>query len=160
RARADEAQMKRFRHEAEVMAQIHHPNIVQIHDLGEYQGQPFLTLEHLDGGTLADRQGHGPLQPEQAGRLILPLGLAVHGAHGKGVTPTGVRPFNILLTAASVRKSTGFALAWLLQKERVPPKPRARRVLSNYMAPEQADPSSPALTPATDVHALGAMFYE
>ncbi len=158
--RSDPEQMQRFRHEAEVMAHFHHPNIVQIHDSGECQGQPYLALEYLDGGTLADRSNQLPMPASQAVQLIRTLARATHAAHSKGVIHTDLRPFNVLMSAEGAAKITGFGLSWLLQNQLLHPGPRSRRVLSNYMAPEQASPAPTPLTPATDIHALGAMLFE
>ena len=159
-ARSDPGRMQRFRHEAEVVASIHHPNIVQIYDFGEVQGQPYLALEYLDGGTLADRVHDLPQPPRQATQLIRTLARATHAAHQRGVIHTDLRPFHVVFTRTGVPKITGFGLAWLLEKEQGNPSPRARRTLSNYIAPEQAGRLPVPLSPATDVHALGALLYE
>lgn len=159
-ARSDPGRMQRFRHEAEVMASIHHPNIVQIYDFGEVQSQPYLALEYVDGGTLADRYQELPQPPRQAAQLVRTLARAIHAAHERGVIHTDLRPFHIVFTGNGVPKITGFGLAWLLDKEQDNPGPRSWRTLSNYIAPEQARETSDPLSPATDVHALGALFYE
>jgi serine/threonine protein kinase len=162
RAQTEPDRLARFRAEAEVAAHLQHPHIVQIIDLGQQDGQPYIALEFVDGGTLADRSTGRPLSPRQAARLTETLARASHHAHQKGIIHTDLRPFNVLLTADGLPKITGFGLARLLEKGQQESRARgARRVFSNYMAPEQAAGASRrALGPATDVHALGAMLYE
>src|SRR5262249_53887091 len=124
--------------------------------------QPYIALEFVDGGTLADRYTGQPLPPREAAQLTETLARATHHAHQRGIVHTDLRPFNVLLTADGSPKITGFGLARLLAKEGQESSARgARRVFSNYMAPEQAaGGSGHAIGPATDVHALGAMLYE
>jgi serine/threonine protein kinase len=162
RAQTEPDRLARFRAEAEVAAHLQHPNIVQIYNLGEQDGQPYIALEFVDGGTLADRYTGRPLPPRQAAQLTETLARATHHAHQRGIVHTDLRPFNVLLTADELPKITGFGLARLLEKGGQEPSARgARRVFSNYMAPEQAAGGpGHAVGPATDVHALGAMLYE
>jgi serine/threonine protein kinase len=160
RAQTEPAMLARFRAEAEAAAQLQHPNIVQIYDFGEQSGQAYFSLEYLDGGTLADRCRGTPVPPRQAAQLVETLARAAHFAHEKGIVHTDLRPFNVHLTAAGVPKITGFGLARLLEKQPGAGDKRVPRGLSNYMAPEQAGPRTEDISPATDVHALGAMLYE
>jgi serine/threonine protein kinase len=179
RARTEPEQLARFRAEAEIAARLHHPNIVQIYDLGEHNGQPYLSLEHLDGGTLTDQCASRPLTAAQAAQLIELLARATHHAHQRGIIHTDLRPFNIQLKAPLAPdavpwrrdddllgwfgnpKITGFGLARLLEKPQQTARGWAwRRAFSNYMAPEQIDETQESIGPATDIHALGAMLYE
>jgi serine/threonine protein kinase len=159
RAQLEPAKMERFRTEA--VAHLLHPNIVQVYDYGEQQGQPYLVLEFVEGGTLADRCDGQPQPPRKAAALIETLARATHCAHRQGIIHTDLRPFNVLLTTDGIAKITGFGLARLLEKGQQDTAERgARRVLSNYLAPEQAGGRTADVGPATDVHALGAMLYE
>jgi serine/threonine protein kinase len=93
---ADAAEHARFRHEAEAVAQLQHPNIVQIYDLGEHAGQPYLALEYVPGGTLAHQLGN-PQPPHQAAQLVETLARAIHHAHERGIVHRDLKPANILL---------------------------------------------------------------
>ncbi len=161
RAGSDPGRLARFRTEAEVAARLDHPNIQKIYDLGERDGQAYLSQEHVDGGTLADRLTGEPLPPRDAAVLVEALARAAHCAHQKGIVHSDLRPFNVLLTADGVPKVTGLGLARLLHGRGRTEEPAAQKVFSNYMAPEQvtADPAD-NVGPAADVHALGAILYE
>jgi serine/threonine protein kinase len=157
---ADEDLLVRFRAEAETAAQVDHPNIQKIYDLGLHDGQAYLSQEHVDGGTLADRVNGVPMAPREAAGLIEAVARAVHCAHQKGIVHTDLRPFNVLVAADGVAKITGFGLSRLLGGDPADCLP-VRRVFSNYIAPEQASPGGAgAVGAAADIHALGAMLYE
>jgi serine/threonine protein kinase len=161
RAGGDPLRLARFRTEAEVAARLDHPNIQKIYDLGERDGQAYLSQEHVDGGTLADRLTGQPLAARDAAVLVEALARAAHCAHQKGIIHNDLRPFNVLLTADGVPKVTGLGLARLLRDGGQTEAPGARRVFSNYMAPEQATAdAADSVGPAADVHALGAILYE
>jgi serine/threonine protein kinase len=162
RAMRDPEKMARFRAEAEAAARLQHPNIVQIHHCGEPGGQPYFSMEYVEGGVLVDRLSGQPWPTREAAQFMAILARASHHAHQKNIVHTDLRPNNVLLTAEGSPKITGFGLAKLLEKEAAG-EPSARKAplgLSNYMAPEQADGKTADIGPATDVHALGAMLYE
>jgi serine/threonine protein kinase len=159
-AQANPAKRERFHAEAATAARLHHPNFVQIYDFGEQSGQPYFSLEFLDGGSLAEQCRGEPVPAARAAGLIETLARAVHYAHQQGIVHTDLRPFNVLLTAAGVPKIIGFGLAQLLEEESAAAANPARRGLSNYIAPEQATGRAKAIGPAADIHALGAMLYE
>jgi serine/threonine protein kinase len=179
----------RFRAEAEVIARLHHPNIVQIYDVGEVAGRPYFVLEYVAGGSL-DRYLHGKPQPVRpAAQLIEALARAVHAAHAAGVVHRDLKPANILLAPGTpgpasgperaataparsaglavlnaVPKITDFGVAKCADGEapgtRTPTATGEVLGTPNYMAPEQAMiPRQPA-GPAADVYALGAILYE
>jgi serine/threonine protein kinase len=89
----------RFRHEAESAASLQHPNIVQIFEVGEHEGQPYCVLEYVAGETLRDLLRRGPQPPEVAAELIALLASALHHAHERGVIHRDLKPANILLEA-------------------------------------------------------------
>jgi serine/threonine-protein kinase len=150
----------RFRQEAEMTARLQHPNIVQIHEVGEYPGGSYLALEYVDGPTL-DRQISGtPQPPRAAARLVAALAQAVHYAHGQGVIHRDLKPANVLLTAAGVPKITDFGLARHVELESGLTTAGAVLGTPSYMAPEQADGRLKDIGPHTDVYALGAVLYE
>jgi serine/threonine-protein kinase len=151
----------RFHTEAEAVARLAHPNIVQIHEVGQYQGRPYMALEYVDGGSLAQKLAGTPLPARPAARLLETLARAVHAAHQRGVAHRDLKPGNVLLTADSVPKITDFGLAKLLAPgEAVQTQTGNVLGTPSYMAPEQAQGLSKAVGPAADVYALGAILYE
>jgi WD40 repeat protein/serine/threonine protein kinase len=90
----------RFKTEAEAVAQLQHPNIVQIYDIGEHQGLPFFAMELVEGPSLAEQLGHGTLNPRTAAQLIEALARAIHVAHERGIIHRDLKPANVLLAAA------------------------------------------------------------
>jgi WD40 repeat protein/serine/threonine protein kinase len=87
----------RLHGEAEAVAQLHHPNIVQIYEVGEYEGRPYFSMEFMDGGSLAEQIQHTPQPPEEAARLLATLARAVHHAHQQNIIHRDLKPANILL---------------------------------------------------------------
>jgi hypothetical protein len=96
-ALASGQELARFRAEAEAVAQLAHPNIVQIHEVGEYQGRPFLSLEFAEGGSLDKRLRGTPLPAADAAQLVETLARAVHAAHQAGIIHRDLKPANVLL---------------------------------------------------------------
>ena len=159
-AHACPRQLARFRGEAEVLAGLQHPNIIQIYEVGEHEGQPFLALEYLSGGGLDRRLRGSPQSPRQAAQLLWTLVRAVGAAHEAGVIHRDLKPANILMTAEDMPKITDFGLAKRL--DAVTGQTATGDILGtpHYMAPEQAYGQRGAIGPWTDVYALGAIFYE
>jgi eukaryotic-like serine/threonine-protein kinase len=89
--------LTRFRTEALAVARLHHPNIVQIFAIGEYEGRPFLALEVIEGPSLAEWLRHVPQKPHAAAALVETLALAMQAAHEQGVVHRDLKPGNILL---------------------------------------------------------------
>jgi len=94
---ASSTQELRFRLEAELAARVQHPNIVQVYEIGSYEGRPFLALEWVEGGSLANRLDGKPWPASEAAALIETLARAIHVAHGEGVVHRDLKPANILL---------------------------------------------------------------
>ena len=136
----------RFLAEADTVARLHHPNIVQIHQVGEYDGLPFLALEYVDGGSLAQRLDGTPWLPDRAASLIEQLALAVDSAHRAGVVHRDLKPANVLLAADATPKITDFGLAKLEESNLT----ATGAVLGtpSYMAPEQAEGKAHDVGPA------------
>jgi WD40 repeat protein/serine/threonine protein kinase len=162
-------ELERFRSEGEAVARLVHPNIVQIHDVGEHEGRPYLALEFVDGSRL-DRKLKGITQPpSDAAALVETLARAVHYAHQQGIIHRDLKPANVLMTSDDVPKITDFGLAKKLDEHSLT---FTGQVLGtpSYMAPEQAGSESGkgtdgatrkvAIGPAADVYALGAILYE
>jgi predicted Ser/Thr protein kinase len=157
-ARGDE--LARFRIEAEAAAKLQHPNLVQIYEVGEYQGRPYFSLEYVEGGNLDDRFGGQPQPPISAAALVEKLARAMHYAHQRGIVHRDLKPANVLLTLAGEPKITDFGLAKQLGSEAGLTHTGAVMGTPSYMAPEQAEARHAEVGPATDVYALGAMLYE
>jgi WD40 repeat protein/tRNA A-37 threonylcarbamoyl transferase component Bud32 len=156
---AGAADRTRFRTEAEAIARLQHPNIVQVYEVGEHAGRPFLSLEYCPGGTLEQRLHGTPLPPAEAAALVAVLGGAVHAAHQKGVVHRDLKPANVLLTEDGTPKVTDFGLARQLDQVS---QTQSGSILGtpSYMAPEQAGGKTKEIGPPTDVYALGAILYE
>jgi hypothetical protein len=150
----------RFRTEAEAVARLHHPGIVQIYEVGEQAGCPYLVLEFVSGGNLAQQLNGTPMPPRRAAQLLLDLARAVQHAHEQGIVHRDLKPANVLLTETGVAKITDFGLAKLLDVEQGQTHTGAVLGSPSYMAPEQAAGKVHAIGPATDVYALGAILYE
>jgi WD40 repeat protein/tetratricopeptide (TPR) repeat protein len=148
----------RFLAEADAIARLHHPHIVQVHAVGEHHGQPYLCLEYLDGGTLAAKVNGEPQPPREAARLLLLLAGAVRHAHEQGVIHRDLKPSNVLLTSGGTPKVGDFGLARFGRPELT--ATGAIMGTPSYMAPEQARGDNAAVGPAADVWALGAILYE
>jgi WD40 repeat protein len=159
-AHASPGELARFRAEADALARLRHPNIIQIHDVGEYEGRPYLALEYVEGGSLKDRLGGTPLPPRQAAALVQTLAGAVQAAHGCGIVHRDLKPGNVLLAGDGTPKITDFGLAKRLDAAAGPTRTGSVLGTPAYMAPEQAGGQSRQVGPATDVYALGALLYE
>ncbi len=152
-------QRDRFRAEAEVVARLKHPHIVEIHDIGELDGQPYFALEFVEGGSLERKLAGAPLPAAQAAALVETLARAIHHAHQHGVVHRDLKPANVLLTADGQPKVTDFGLAKQLDADG---RTATGAVMGtpSYMAPEQAAGKVKELGPPCDIYALGAILYE
>jgi hypothetical protein len=159
-AHAGAQERARFRTEAEAVARLGHPGIVQIYEVGEQAGCPYLALEFVGGGSLAEQLDGTPMPPRRAAQLVLDLARAVQHAHEQGIVHRDLKPANVLLTGAGVAKVADFGLAKLLDVEQGQTHTGAVLGSPSYMAPEQAEGRVRAIGPATDVYALGAILYE
>jgi serine/threonine protein kinase/lipopolysaccharide biosynthesis regulator YciM len=160
-AHAGPNELARFRTEAEAAARLQHAHIVQIHDIGQHEGRPYLALEYVDGGSLARKLDGTPWPAARAVQLIETLARAIEHAHRQGVVHRDLKPGNVLLTKEGQPKVTDFGLAKLLVGGG-DPLTRTGAILGtpSYMAPEQAEGKTQEMGPATDVYALGAILYE
>ena len=99
-AQAGEKELARFRDEADVIARLQHPNIVQIHDVGDVAGRPYFVLEYVAGGNLAQQLNGTPQSARLASQFVEVLARAVQAAHANGVVHRDLKPANILLNPA------------------------------------------------------------
>jgi len=152
-------ELARFKSEAEAVARLQHPNIVQIFEVGEHNGLPFCALEYVEGGSLAHKVDGQPLPPSVAAGLVRTLAEAMHLAHSRNVIHRDLKPANVLLTADGVPKVTDFGLARQMDSDSGQTQTGAVMGTPSYMAPEQASGQTHAAGPAADVYALGAILY-
>jgi eukaryotic-like serine/threonine-protein kinase len=150
----------RFRIEAEAVARLQHPNIAQIYEVNESEGRPYLSLEFVEGGSLAQRMRSAPPTPQEAARLIETLARAVQHAHERRIIHRDLKPGNVLLTAAGVPKIVDFGLAKHLDGDGQHTTSGAILGTPSYMAPEQASGKKRGVGPAADIYALGAILFE
>jgi WD40 repeat protein len=151
----------RFRQEVNALARIEHPNVVRLYDADLDGDSPYLVMEFVDGGSLSKRANGRPMPPTEAAILIEKVARAVHAVHDAGVLHRDLKPGNILLTLSGEPKVSDFGLARSAGDSEV--RLTQTGVLlgtPEYMPPEQAQGEWAALTPASDVYALGATLYE
>lgn len=166
---AHEQQLTRFLIEGETLARLRHPNIVQVFDIGHQKGVPFLVLEFVAGGTLAERLSQAAIPPAQAAALVEQLARATHHAHLQGIIHRDLKPANVLLEPVSegnngsrnhgLAKIADFGLARLAEQHAGISMSGQVMGTPAYMAPEQAR-GEQHIGPAADVYALGVLFYE
>lgn len=174
-AHADAETLSRFRREAEAVARLQHAGFVQIHEVGEYQGRPYLALEYVDGSNLAHQLAGATLAPRAAAGLVETLARTVHYAHERGIVHRDLTPRNILLARANsaygIRMSTAdatvyepkitdFGLAKELDGDASQTQTGIIMGTPSYMSPEQALGKTHEIGPPADIHALGAILYE
>ena len=157
--RAGEEGVARFRVEAEAVARLQHPHIVQIFEIGEHDGQPFFSLEFVEGGSLESQLKGAPWPADRAAQLVELLARAVQAAHECGIVHRDLKPANVLVSREGVPKVTDFGLAKRLDVETGQTQTGMIMGTPGYMAPEQAA-GKKAVGPAADVYALGAVLYE
>src|SRR5207244_1918275 len=154
-------ELARFQTEAQAVGQLQHPNIVQIYEIGEWKGRPYLSMEYVAGGSLAQSLKGTPLAARFSAQLLETLARAMHHAHERGILHRDLTPANVLLTEDGVPKIADFGLAKLLGAGQVIHTQTGAVVgTPSYMAPEQAWGKTKEIGVAADVYALGAILYE
>jgi WD40 repeat protein/tRNA A-37 threonylcarbamoyl transferase component Bud32 len=162
---ASEAEVRRFLQEAEAAANLDHPNIVPVYEVGEHQGQPYFSMKYVEGASLAQTMASAQWVPgsketqQRAARLVAQAARAVHYAHQRGILHRDIKPANILLDAQGQPHVTDFGLARRIQGGNQLTQSGAVVGTPSYMAPEQAA-ARKTLSTAVDVYSLGAVLYE
>jgi tetratricopeptide (TPR) repeat protein len=157
---ATRAERQRFAREAEVVAGLRHPNIVQVYDVGDLDGRPYFTMEFVEGGSLAERIAGTPRPARQAAELVATLADAIEAAHLGGIVHRDLKPSNVLLSAEGTPKIGDFGLARHLEVGSSLTQSGTAVGTPSYMSPEQARGQSSETGPASDLYALGAVLYE
>jgi serine/threonine protein kinase len=155
---ASRADRDRFENEARAIAALSHPNIVGIHEIGEYAGVTFLSLEFVPGGTLAD-QLHSPLSPRRSAEVVVALAEGVQAAHESGIVHRDLKPANVLMTRDGTPKISDFGLAKRLDSS--VGLTETGQILGTpcYMSPEQTLGEKDGIHESADIYALGAILY-
>ena len=157
-AGADDVQ--RFHAEAQAAANLKHPNIVSIHEVGEHEGQHYYSMDFIEGKTLADICHGKPMNAREAAELLRTVCDAVHFAHQRGVLHRDLKPHNLMLDAEGKPHVLDFGLAKRLDDDQSLTMSGAVLGSPSYMAPEQAQGRNDRVGPHTDVYALGAILYQ
>ena len=156
---ADDVELRRFQNEAEAVAQLDHPGIVPVYEVGEHQGQRYFSMKLIPGGSLADRLDAYKDDPRAAAALLAEVAEAVQHAHARGILHRDLKPANILLDEQGKPHVTDFGLAKKLEESIELTQSGAIMGTPAYMAPEQSLGRRGAVTTASDVYGLGAVLY-
>ena len=148
----------RFRHEAQAIAQMRHPNIVNVYDFGEYEGTPYMIVEYVPGGNLASKMEQKPLDRPIALRYLRGMAAGLDYAHSLGIVHRDVKPGNVLLENDETPVLADFGLVKLLQGSSIQSMTGVTTGTPAYMAPEQV--TGHEVGPAADRYSLATIAYE
>ncbi len=156
---ADLDDVRRFRLEAEAVANLDHPNIVPIYEVGERDGFRYFAMKLIEGTSLARSLAEARPNPKVAANLMVTVARAIHHAHQRGILHRDLKPANILIDALGQPHVTDFGLAKRVEGNSELTQSGAIVGTPSYMAPEQAAGQNKAVTTSTDVYGLGAILY-
>jgi serine/threonine protein kinase/WD40 repeat protein len=156
---ASAADVQRFRAEAESAANLQHPNIVAIHEIGQQEAQHFFSMDYVEGQNLAAFVGRNYLSPQQAAKCLKPIAEAVEYAHERGILHRDLKPSNILIDQSGLPRITDFGVAKRMKGDS--DLTLTGQVLGSpsFMPPEQASGERGRIGPPSDIYALGAILY-
>lgn len=176
---ASRQEIERLRNEAAAAAQLDHPHIVPVYEVGEVDDRPYFSMKYIAGTTLSQRLADGPISQREAARLMIPVCRAIEAAHGRGILHRDLKPSNILIDPSGQPHVTDFGLAKRIESGQngprgdtsgdAPWRAASRALLTqtgailgtpSYMAPEQAAGQRGEVTVASDVYSLGAVLYQ
>jgi serine/threonine protein kinase len=153
-------QAANFLEAAKAVAELSHPNIAEVYEVGADGDSFYISMELLEGGDLDQRLGGKRSTPTEAAQLTFLLAGALDHAHGEGIVHRDIKPANVLFTTAGTPKLTDFGLAHQIDYDLAQTRARAIQTTPAYMAPEQATGNLKAIGPATDIYSLGCVLYE
>ena len=157
---ASREEVNRFHQEAHAAAVLNHSHIIKVHDVGEIDGQHYLSMDLVEGPTLSDLVQNGPVDPERAADIMADIARAVHYLHSRGIVHRDLKPANILLDENGEPHVTDFGLAKLLSGDSQQTATGTIIGTPSYMAPEQAGGRGGEVGAHSDVYSLGAILYE
>jgi WD40 repeat protein/predicted Ser/Thr protein kinase len=151
----------RLRREAAALARLRHPNVIQIHEVGEAGGRAFLALEYVDGPNLNTAFATDPPAPRRAAAIVERLAKAIHAAHRAGIVHRDLKPSNILIDPEGEPKIADFGLAKLMDDAGEGVTLSGQLVgTPGFAAPEQVSTAGEGVTASVDIYALGALLYD
>jgi serine/threonine protein kinase len=157
-----ETTIKRLKREAQAANAINHPNVCQVHEIGEHRGRIFLALQFIDGSSLAEwMQQTSELTAERAVEIVAKVARGVHAAHEAGILHRDLKAGNVMITTAGEPIVTDFGMARWTEAQHTVLTPSGAMVgTPGYMAPEQIMGENDRIGPASDVYSLGVVLYE
>ncbi len=148
----------RFRREAQAIAHMRHPNVLNVFDFGEFESTPYMVVEYVEGGSLSARMKQAPVDQNSALRYLQGIGQALDYAHSHGIVHRDVKPANVLLGPEDTPILADFGLVKLMQSSSIASLTGVTTGTPAYMAPEQV--SGKHVGPAADRYAFAVMAYE
>ena len=157
---ASDEEILRFRSEAEAAANLRHPNLVSIHEVGELQGQHYFSMDYIPGSNLAEMVGQNDISFDKAAEYVQKIALAIQYAHEHGILHRDLKPSNVLIDASDEPMVMDFGLAKQIEGGTDLTTSGSALGSPPYMSPEQAAGKKDEVGPSTDVYAIGAILYE
>lgn len=157
---SSEEDIQRFVNEAATAANLKHPGIVPIHEVGQHNGQRYFSMDLVEGGDLAERMLHTPPSRHEAVLIVKQICEAIGYAHSRGTIHRDIKPSNILINPSGQVLVTDFGLALRVKDDHELTRTGQALGTPGYMSPEQASGKRTLVGPHSDIYAIGAVFYE